>query len=219
MGKKIAAAAVVLICLAGRAEPSTPLGRLEREFRNIQSVLRIPGMSIAVAKDEAVIWTRAFGWSDIENRVRATPDTLYPIGSLTKPMAATLALRLLEERRLGLDDPLLKYHKDFQTDRVRVRHILTHTAGIAPGGRSGDRYEYSGSWFGYLAAVIGKAGGEPYRDQFVSRILEPLHMTDSIPGMDLLESKDLRRLAKPYVLKGGRIVLAQYLPTFFGSSA
>src|SRR5882757_1701700 len=116
--------------------------QLESEFDRLRLALKIPGMSVAVLKDQQVIWSRGFGYADIEQKIKATENTPYVIASLTKPVATTLFLQLLEQGKVALDDPLKKYYpKDFETERVHVRHILTHTAGVSvPGGKPGDKY-------------------------------------------------------------------------------
>lgn len=121
----------------------------------MQQALKIPGMSVAVLKDQQVIWSRGFGYADLENNIKASSTTPYLIASLTKPVATTLFLQLLEQKKVNLDDPLSMYHRDFQTNRVHIRHILTHTAAtFAEGMKPGDKYSYNGSFFGYLASAI-----------------------------------------------------------------
>jgi hypothetical protein len=102
---------------------------------------------------------------------------------------------------------------------------------------AGDKYEYSGAFFGYLAPVIQKCSGKSFRDQLVTQILKPLRMSDSVPGQDILDrpsgaadalgaevraqyEKALKRLAKPYTLYGSdENILSPYPPGWIGSSA
>jgi CubicO group peptidase (beta-lactamase class C family) len=200
------------------------VGRVVQDFDRLRDSLHVPGMSIAIIEDGKVVWAGGLGFADRERGRRADEHTLYPIASLTKPVAATLALQLVEEGHLRLDDPLSRYHKDFQTDRVRVRHIMTHTAAaFKPGMKPGDRYEYSGSFYGYLAAVIEQASGRAFRDLLVQKVLDSLHMTESVPGHDVLDHPSLAaryagplsHLAQPYA----NDTLASYPPRFLGSSA
>jgi CubicO group peptidase (beta-lactamase class C family) len=194
--------------------------QLESELERLRTILQIPGMSAAMLKDQQVIWSRGFGYADLEQKIKATENTPYVIASLTKPIAATLFFQLLEQGKVGLDDPLKKYYpKDFETERVHVRHILTHTAIFGPGEKPGDKYAYSGSWFGYLGFVIAAGSGQTFRDQLVSQILEPLQMNNSLPGLDVLSvspspvdgyaigtreryEQVLHSVAKPYTLYG-----------------
>lgn len=215
------------------------LKQLASELDWLRKELQIPGLSAAVVKDQQLVWATGFGYSDLEQHTKATANTPYRIASLTKPIATTLFLQLLEQGKVALDDPLKKYYpKDFETERVHVRHILTHTAGIAvAGGKPGDTYAYSGSYFGYLGFVITSATGQTFRDRLVNQILEPLHMDNSVPGQDVLTitpspadsyaagsrqryEQVLNALAKPYTLYGAKEnVLSPYPPMIIGSSA
>jgi CubicO group peptidase (beta-lactamase class C family) len=214
------------------------LKQLESKLGELQQVLKIPGMSVAVLKDQQVIWSRGFGYADLENNIKASSTTPYLIASLTKPVATTLFLQLLEQKKVNLDDPLSMYHRDFQTNRVHIRHILTHTAAtFAEGMKPGDKYAYNGSFFGYLASVIEKGCGQPFRDQLVKGILQRLQMNNSVPGQNILSTANLSpaiytaeilgqykmvldSLAKPYTLYGAsENVLSPYPPQFIGSSA
>ena len=217
----------LLGCSSALAHPHVThvdVERVVRDFDRLRDSLHIPGMSIAIIEEGSVVWAGGLGFADRERGRRADEHTLYPIASLTKPIAATLALQLVEEGRLGLDDPLSRYHKDFQTDRVRVRHIMTHTAAaFKPGMKPGDRYEYSGSFYGYLAPVIERASGRAFRDLLIQNVLDSLHMTESVPGHDVLDhpalaegyADPLTHLAQPYA----NDTLASYPPRFIGSSA
>ena len=66
----------------------------------------LPGMSIGIVHDQALVWSRGFGWADLERREPATADTLYRIGSITKLFTATALLILRDAGKLRLDDPL-----------------------------------------------------------------------------------------------------------------
>ena len=217
----------------GEPQLQARLDRLEAEFQELRGALKIPGLSIAVVKDQRLLWAKGLGFADLEQRLPSTDNTPYRIASLTKPFAATLALQLVEQKKLSLDDPLSKYHEHFQTDRVRVRHILAHTAAAFGGGKPGDKYQYSGSFFGYLTFVVQKCSGKSFRDQLVTQILEPLRMEDSVPGQDVLDGPDalraevrtqyqrvLKRLAKPYTLYGAdQNIQSPYPPPGINSSA
>jgi CubicO group peptidase (beta-lactamase class C family) len=57
-----------------------------------------------------MVWTRGFGWADIEHRVRVDPETTsFHLASVTKPIAATVVLQLVDEARLGLDAPISQF--------------------------------------------------------------------------------------------------------------
>src|SRR5712664_3827706 len=66
----------------------------------------LPGLSIGVVHDQALVWVRGFGWADVGRRAPATPNTLFRIGSITKLFTATAILILRDAGKLQLDDPL-----------------------------------------------------------------------------------------------------------------
>jgi CubicO group peptidase (beta-lactamase class C family) len=73
----------------------------ESQVDDLRARLRIPGLSVAVVEDQKVVWAKGFGYADYENRIPATPDTVYHIASETKPFAATLVMQLVEQGKMG----------------------------------------------------------------------------------------------------------------------
>lgn len=90
------------------------------------------GISVAVARGDDLLLADGFGWADLENRVPATAETVYRIGSVTKQFTAAAILKLIEEGELGLEDDLSTHYPDFDTHgkRVTIHHLLSHTSGI-----------------------------------------------------------------------------------------
>lgn len=90
------------------------------------------GTSAAVAIDGRVVWSEGFGWADLELGVRATPQTRYRIGSVSKMFAAVALMRLVEQGRVDLDAPVQQYLPDFPRKAwpITVRQLATHASGI-----------------------------------------------------------------------------------------
>ena len=205
----------------------------EKKVDELRDLLKIPGLSAVVIKDQSVLWARGFGFADLEKRIPAAPDTLYHIASLTKTFAATLVMQLVERGKLDLDEPMSHYSADFKDDSVRIKHLLSHTSEGTPG----ERYQYSGDRYDYLTVVIEKKTGKPFRQVMVETFLDPLGMDSSVPGHDVAEKGDkwamlgkgnldryatsLSRLAQPYTLYGdGEIIRVPYPPRdSFGAAA
>src|SRR5262245_52483241 len=82
------------------------LDRFEKQVEDLRRLLVIPGLSAVILKDQKVIWAKGFGFADLEKQVPATPNTLYHVASLTKTLAATRLLQLVEQGKLSLDDPM-----------------------------------------------------------------------------------------------------------------
>jgi CubicO group peptidase (beta-lactamase class C family) len=199
------------------------LRRLEAQFEQLRSLLRIPGMSAAIVKDQRLLWAKGFGYADLEKRVPATPNTLYYIASLTKTFATTVLMQLVEQGKLDLDEPMSRYSSEFRDDSVKVKHVLSHTSG----GKPGDSFRYDGARFALLTAVIEKKTGKSFRQVMTEMFLEPLNMSDSVPSGDALTTasenpelfgkdkldryqRTLTRYAQPYRLYGDEIVHTTY---------
>jgi D-alanyl-D-alanine carboxypeptidase len=96
----------------------------------------LPGIS-ALIRDANGVWTGASGKADLSKDVDMAPCTVSKAASLTKTFVATLALKLVEEGKFGLDDPLTKWLSSEVLDKVKnarsctVRQLLNHTTGIA----------------------------------------------------------------------------------------
>jgi CubicO group peptidase (beta-lactamase class C family) len=94
---------------------------------------KLPGLSVALLKEDRVVWTNAFGFRDLENGLVATPHTLYGIGSVTKSFTALCIMQLAEKGKLSVDDPVSKYIPfDIRPggEPIRIWHLMTHTSGI-----------------------------------------------------------------------------------------
>src|SRR5579859_2903346 len=92
----------------------------------------IPGLSIAVTQQRKIVFSRAYGWADLESKTPVTAETLFRIGSITKPITATAALILAEKRQLDLDAPVQRYCPAFPEKPwpVTTRELLVHMGGV-----------------------------------------------------------------------------------------
>jgi CubicO group peptidase (beta-lactamase class C family) len=103
---------------------------------------QIPGMSVAIVQDGIVVFSAGYGQASLEFDVPATPDTVYPISSVSKIIAGLLAVRLAADGKLDLDASLGQFFDDLPADKrgITVRHLLQHTHGLEDFYRS-DQYE------------------------------------------------------------------------------
>jgi len=107
--------------------------------------LAIPGVSIAVIDDYEVVWAHGFGVEDANTREPMTTLTVLQAGSIAKPLTAMAALRLVERGQLSLDANVNSFMTEWQVTEneftaqqpVTLRRLLSHTAGITPGGFEG----------------------------------------------------------------------------------
>jgi CubicO group peptidase (beta-lactamase class C family) len=128
----------------------TPLRRyltafIQREMRRSDIV----GLSIAVVDDQETVWSQGFGYADRENGRRATADTVYRVGSISKLFTATAVMQLAERGRLDIDQPLQGVLPEFSVRSrfpdappITVRSLLTHHSGLPSNLLKGELIEY-----------------------------------------------------------------------------
>jgi len=105
---------------------------IDRLVTSYVSDHHVPGVSVAVIDRGHVILTQGYGLADVENNVAATGDTVYRIASLSKPITATAAMKLVEAGKLDLDAPIQRYCPDFPQKPwpITARELLSHQSGI-----------------------------------------------------------------------------------------
>lgn len=112
---------------------------LEPEIHRALVEGKIPSASIALVSGDKIVWTGAYGYSNLWARTPATPSTTYLIGSTFKAMSTVALLQQMEKGKFKLDDRVNDYLTEFKIQKedpknpVTFRHLLTHTSGL-PGG-------------------------------------------------------------------------------------
>jgi len=111
---------------------------------------QVTGLSIAIVDGQDVVWAKGFGYADKENDVKATTETIYEIGSVSKTITATAVMHAQDKGLLDIDHPLTEYLPEFsilpplgfdpQPDNpITVRSMVTHHSGI-PGNLPNGTY-------------------------------------------------------------------------------
>jgi CubicO group peptidase (beta-lactamase class C family) len=189
-------------CAAEAQSPGTTAAVTEYLREEMQR-RHIPGLSVLVAKGPKIVRAEGFGWANVEWHVPVKRETVFQSGSLGKQFTATAVMMLVEEGKIGLDDPLTKYLEDAPPSwkDVTVRELLSHTAGFGDYPKDfnfrkdwteGEElkliesiplaYPPGTSWaysnFGYvtLGILIHRVTGEFYGDFLQQRIFQPLGM-------------------------------------------
>lgn len=117
-------------------DPEEALADLPQVVEHGLDALHVPGVAIAVVAGDEVVFSRGFGFRDLEAKLPATPETLFAIGSSTKALTATLMGTLVDEGAIEWDEPVRSYLPEFRlsdptiTERLTVRDLLTHRSGL-----------------------------------------------------------------------------------------
>ena len=98
---------------------------------------KVMGVSIAIVDDQKVVWAQGFGYSDKKNKIPATAETVYRIGSISKLFTAMATMKLVEEGQIDIDRPLKNYLPQFSirtrfpdSGPITPRTIMTHHSGL-----------------------------------------------------------------------------------------
>ncbi|MBC8157664.1 beta-lactamase family protein [Armatimonadetes bacterium] len=152
------------------------------------------GLSVAIIYDNEIIYQKGFGYQDNSSNIAVNNNTIFETASLSKPVTAYLALMLVEQEKMSLDEPLSHYldkaylQDKENADKITLRMILNHTSGMEndPDGidrsiqfEPGTRFLYSGGGFKYLQVVLESITKMPLDELAEENILKPLKMEHS----------------------------------------
>jgi CubicO group peptidase (beta-lactamase class C family) len=178
----------------------------------------IPGLALLVVKNGETVLGEGFGLSNVELQSPVKAETVFQSGSVGKQFTATAIMMLVEEGKIGLDDPLTKYFGDAPAawKDVTVRALLSHTAGFGDYPKNfsfrrdwteaeelkliesiplayapGTKWEYSNLGYVTLGILIHRVTGEFYGDFLQQRIFQPLGMqsTRIISEADIIPNR------------------------------
>jgi CubicO group peptidase (beta-lactamase class C family) len=210
---------------AADARAAEPFAEIDRTFDAFRLDAHVPGLVYGVVIDGRLAHVKGLGVQDLESKRPVTAGTLFRIASMTKAFTALSILGLRDEGRLSLDAPAETYIPELRawryptgdSPRIRVRDLLTHTAGLVTDDPWGDRQtplpedeftrllnegvpfsrppgtamEYANLGYAMLGRVIQNVGRRPYKDYVESVLLRPLGMTSS--GFDVAAAPAGRR--------------------------
>ena len=107
-------------------------------IRSAQKRFKVPGISLVLVRGSDVLWAEGFGFANLDQRIPATPDTIYRAGSLAKPFTAMAVMQLAEKDEVDIDQPLNGYLTEFSirsrfdttAEPITIRSILSHHSGL-----------------------------------------------------------------------------------------
>jgi CubicO group peptidase (beta-lactamase class C family) len=209
-------------CLAQNQKMAKKLSDFEQQFVPLMEKYKIPGMSVGISHNDSVVYSKGFGFANIEQNIQPDGNTPYSIASITKPFAATVIMRLVEEKKLNLDSKIkdlypgyeerckriLGYFREempeytfmlenYHPERndITLRHHLTHTSENTPG----DSYKYNGFLFGMLSVAVETATDSKFDELVDSMIIDRLNLKNTASSqLDKSKKVLLSKIALPY---------------------
>ena len=202
--------AAFLFLQVDAATQAGPLAGFDAYVAKAVAGWRTPGLAIAVVKDGQVVFSKGYGVRELGKPEAVDTHTLFAIGSTTKAMTAALVGILVEEKKLGWDDKVIKHLPWFQvkdpylTREITVRDLLTHRAGLGsvdflwygqtntsreilerlrfvePSYSLRSSFMYQNVMYAAAGVVVEAVSGRSWPDMIRSRIFDPLGMSESI---------------------------------------
>lgn len=150
---KFAVILFVLIACSHAQQPLPPalqplVQELDKAATEMVKDPSAASFSIGIATKDGLVWSKAYGLANIENKVPATPESVYRIGSITKQFTAVMLLQLVHDGKVHLSDPVEKYFPEINlvTGRfpgappITLMQLATHTAGLSREPENTDTY-------------------------------------------------------------------------------
>jgi CubicO group peptidase (beta-lactamase class C family) len=131
-----------------RQQVESVLPEIDQLYQDLAKKEHLPGLVYGVVFDGQLIHSRAIGFANVEQKIPAAADTRFRIASMTKSFVAMSALKLRDEGKLQLDDPVKKYLPEFSHVRlptadspaITIRHLMTMTTGWPEDNPWADRH-------------------------------------------------------------------------------
>ncbi|HWD37628.1 MAG TPA: serine hydrolase domain-containing protein [Fimbriimonas sp.] len=188
------------------------------------------GLQVAVAKRGHVIFSRGYGWTDLQHSRACTADTSFHFDSISKHVTAALLLKLMERTKARPGDEVRKYLKTFKRTGVTLDQILSHTSGLGnyndvlegdksgrhwshrdveglinrsePLYRPGTSWSYSNSGFYLAGSIVEELSRQPYERALQRYLAKPQGLQSLAVGE---HPAPRHKIAEGFVMKGGRL--------------
>lgn len=214
---------------------------VKQSERIVQKALEennLPGVAVSVSVNGDLIWSKGFGYSDIENKTPISPSqSKFRIGSVSKPLTAFGLALLYQNQKVNLDAPIQKYVPDFPKKKydISLRQLAGHTAGIRhyqgaefmsskfyPRVKEGldifkndpllfepqTQYSYSSYGWNLISAAMEGASKEPFLEYMERAVFKPLDLKNT--EADFANKENPNR-TKFYHFEDGKLVEAPYV--------
>ncbi|HBZ25461.1 MAG TPA: peptidase [Rikenellaceae bacterium] len=193
--------------------------KLEKFFDVLQANNKFMG-SVALSKNGEIIYSRAVGFADVENQMKAEVDSKFRIGSISKTFTSVLVMKGVEERRIDLEQTIDKFFPTIKnSSKIKIGHLLYHRSGIhnftndkeyltwntiaktekemveiitnaGSDFEPDTKAEYSNSNFVLLTFILEKAFKKSYSEILTKYIIKPLELKNTYLGAKINSSNN-----------------------------
>jgi CubicO group peptidase (beta-lactamase class C family) len=210
--------------------------KYRQSIPKIMSEDKVPGLSLALVDREGILWAAGFGYTDYNRKTPVTTETIFAICSMSKTITAVAVMVAVQDGLLELDVPIIEYFPQFTVNsrfeenpeqKITLRHLLSHTSGIAheaPVGNGrepsygtleehvlsvsdtwlrhkvGEGWSYSGLGYDLIAYIIQIQSGQPFAKYVRDKVFTPLHMPNCSVDPEFIRNHSNRAIGHmPYV--------------------
>ncbi|CAL2092710.1 serine hydrolase [Tenacibaculum sp. 190524A02b] len=197
-------------CIAKKATEKTDVNnKIDSYVNKVMKEFEIPGMALAIVKNDEIIHKSFYGISNFEHNVPVSKKTLFKVHSLTKIIVSTAIFQLIQEGKIKLEEPIGKYFNKFPENwkAIQVKHLLSHSSGLpvmkvhrnlsekeakdqlfkAPIlFKAGNRYAYNRTNFWILQQLLEKITNERIEDFIIKNQFKSVKKGISFSG-DILD--------------------------------
>ena len=205
------------------------LDSFEQSFQEGIDINRIPGGAVVIIKDGRVVFQKGFGVKEKGETEKVDENTIFRLGSVSKGFASVLAGVLVDDRQLNWDKPVSDYLESFklndleQTDRVTLKHILSHTSGLPRHAytnlvedglsldriiprlqsvplisKEGEQLAYQNAAYSVIEKVLEAQTDTDFDSLLQEKLFEPLEMTNSSSSFDSINISDNKAMPHLY---------------------
>ncbi|MDB2356013.1 beta-lactamase family protein [Pseudoalteromonas sp.] len=182
---------------------------LDQWMKTLMHKRNIPGLQLAIVKDNKIIKTAHYGHANVEDNIAVDSDTLFSINSVTKAFVGVALMQLVEQKKLTLDAPIATYLPELPKSwhSVTIKQLMSHTSGLpailkddvgnliadlAPKDawqkvqllpvefEKGSRFKYNQTNYIIIGQLINKLSGMPFQQFIVKNQLQRVQMNRTI---------------------------------------
>jgi CubicO group peptidase (beta-lactamase class C family) len=204
---------------------------------------QVPGLAVGVVKDTNIVFSRTYGYRNIEEELPVDKNTLFQIGSLTKAFTSFAMGCIVDEGNAELDKPIIEYLPAFRmkeryvTEHITIRDLLCHRSGlprhdlvigdsitlekvisILPYLESSMGFregcQYNNMMYRVVGYLIEELSGKTYEEYIKMKLLGPLEMNSTFFSLNEMEKTE--NFSMPYSIKDGNIVVTKSSIIFEG---
>ena len=194
---------------ASTTDYSSQLAAIEKALDEKRKEMGIPGIALAIVKDDQIIYLKGIGLKNVEKQLLVTPDTRFAIGSASKAFTAMLVAMASDEGKLSFEDSPKKYLPYFNlrdpdaAAKITLRDLLAHRSGLnrtdlamvtgvlnrqeliqvaamaKPTAKLGEQFQYQNVMYAAAGEAVAKAENSTWDKLIATRIFKPLGMKNS----------------------------------------